>query len=32
LRFQFEMMRPGFDALRREAEHLIEGKESTGND
>jgi tetratricopeptide (TPR) repeat protein len=31
LRFQFEMMRPGFDALRREAEHLIEGKESTSS-
>jgi tetratricopeptide (TPR) repeat protein len=27
LRFQFEMARPGIEALRREAENLIEGKD-----
>jgi tetratricopeptide (TPR) repeat protein len=30
LRFQYEMMRPGIEALRREAENLIEGKDSAG--
>jgi tetratricopeptide (TPR) repeat protein len=29
LRFQYEMMRPALDALRREAENLIEGKDPT---
>jgi hypothetical protein len=27
LRFQYELMRPGLEALRREAEDLIEGKD-----
>jgi hypothetical protein len=30
LRFQYEMMRPTIDALRREAEMLIEGKDLLG--
>jgi tetratricopeptide (TPR) repeat protein len=31
LRFQFEMMRPGLEALRREAEHLIEGRDPSAD-
>jgi hypothetical protein len=27
LRFQYEMLRPALESLRREAENLIEGKE-----
>jgi tetratricopeptide (TPR) repeat protein len=30
LRFQYEMMRPALDALRREAENLLEGKDPSG--
>jgi tetratricopeptide (TPR) repeat protein len=31
LRLQYEMMRPGIEALRREAEGLIEGKDPAGD-
>ena len=30
LRFQYEMMRPAIEALRREAENLMEGKDPAG--
>jgi tetratricopeptide (TPR) repeat protein len=29
LRFQYELMRPGIEALRREAENLLQGKDAT---
>jgi tetratricopeptide (TPR) repeat protein len=31
IRFQYEMMRPSIDALRREAEDLIQGKDGAGD-
>jgi hypothetical protein len=31
LRFQFEMMRPGLEALRREAERLLEGTDRSND-
>jgi tetratricopeptide (TPR) repeat protein len=31
LRFRYEMMRPGIEALRREAESLIDGKDPSGD-
>jgi hypothetical protein len=31
LRFRLEMARPAIEALRREAEDLIEGKSSSGD-
>jgi|GEM_PF-2302801 len=31
LRFQFELMRPALEALRREAERLLEGKDPSGD-
>jgi Flp pilus assembly protein TadD len=31
LRFQFELMRPSIEALRREAENLLQGKDASGD-